>query len=59
MKNPNANLYDKADAKTEARALDEADAAIAAGRTISHEAMRKWLRSWGKQGELPPPKCGE
>jgi predicted transcriptional regulator len=59
MKNSQATLYDKPDAEAEARALEEAEADIAAGRTISHDAMRKWLRSWGKKNELPPPKCGE
>jgi predicted transcriptional regulator len=40
-------------------APDEAETDIAAGRVISHDAIRKWLRSWGKPDELPPPKCGE
>jgi predicted transcriptional regulator len=30
-----------------------------AGRTISHEAMKRWLLSWGTDELLPPPKCGE
>ena len=52
-------LFDKVDPKTEAQAVEDAEAAIAKGRVISHEAIRKWLRSWGKPNELPPPKCGE
>jgi len=52
-------LFDKPDPKSEARAVAEAEAAIAKGRVISHQAIRKWLRSWGKPNELPPPKCGE
>jgi len=36
-----------------------AEADILAGRTISHEAMRLWLRSWGTAHELPPPANGD
>jgi predicted transcriptional regulator len=28
---------------------------VRAGRTISHERTARWLRSWGKKRELPPP----
>ncbi len=27
-----------------------------AGRTVSYAKVREWLLSWGKPGELPPPK---
>jgi RHH-type transcriptional regulator, rel operon repressor / antitoxin RelB len=27
------------------------------GRTVSHEKVSRWLRSWGKKRELPPPVC--
>ena len=30
-----------------------------AGRFISHEAVKRWLLSWGTDNPLPPPKCGE
>lgn len=40
-------------------AIAEADADIAAGRTVSHEAVLRWVRSWGTENELPPPECGE
>jgi predicted transcriptional regulator len=30
---------------------------IEEGRTISHEKMSRWLRSWGKKRVLPPPSC--
>jgi RHH-type rel operon transcriptional repressor/antitoxin RelB len=30
---------------------------IEEGRTISHEKMSRWLRSWGKKRLLPPPSC--
>lgn len=53
------DLLDKLDPRTEERALSEAEKDIREGRVISHEAMKKWLKSWGKPGELPPPKRGE
>ena len=37
----------------------EADVQATTGKVISHEAVRRWLLSWGKANELPPPKCGE
>ena len=30
---------------------------VRAGRVISHEKTARWLRSWGKKRELPPPPC--
>jgi hypothetical protein len=30
---------------------------VAAGHYIKHEDMKAWLLSWGKDCELPPPKC--
>jgi RHH-type transcriptional regulator, rel operon repressor / antitoxin RelB len=35
------------------RAFAEADQS---GEWISHEAMEKWLMSWGTENELPPPE---
>jgi len=59
MSEPETALFEKPDPQVEDAALAEAEAAIAKGRVISHDAIRKWLRSWGKPNELPPPKCGE
>lgn len=42
-----------------AAAVAEAEADFAAGRVISHEAVTRWVRSWGTLDELPPPECGE
>lgn len=39
------------DATADAQAL----AAFKAGRVVSHEKVKAWLRSWGKPDELPPP----
>jgi predicted transcriptional regulator len=30
---------------------------VQAGRIISHGNASRWLRSWGKKRELPPPSC--
>jgi predicted transcriptional regulator len=30
---------------------------VQAGRLVSHEKTTRWLRSWGKKHELPPPSC--
>jgi predicted transcriptional regulator len=51
-------LFDETE--SEASAADsEGIADIEAGRVISHEAMKAWLLSWGKPGELPPPEVGD
>ncbi|HZZ66730.1 MAG TPA: CopG family transcriptional regulator [Phenylobacterium sp.] len=39
----------------DATADAEALAAFKAGRTVSHEKVMAWLRSWGTPNELPPP----
>ena len=36
-------------------AVEEGLADVEAGRVISHEEMRQWLLSWGKDDELEPP----
>ncbi|MGH9740865.1 MAG: CopG family ribbon-helix-helix protein [Candidatus Acidiferrum sp.] len=28
-----------------------------AGRTVPHEKVDRWLRSWGTKHEEPPPTC--
>lgn len=27
------------------------------GRVVSHARVSRWMRSWGKKRELPPPAC--
>ncbi len=53
------SVLEETDADAEERAMRDAEADLAADRVISHEAMTRWLRSWGKPDELPPPECGE
>jgi predicted transcriptional regulator len=59
MEQPELSFFEQIDDEAEARALQEAEAAYAAGRVVSHEAVALWLRSWGTPSELPRPKCGE
>ena len=47
------------DEEAEALAAAEGLADIAAGRVISGEAIKRWLRSWGTANELPPPQIGD
>ncbi|MDB5438672.1 MAG: CopG family transcriptional regulator [Caulobacteraceae bacterium] len=47
------------DEATEAAADARAEADMAAGRVVSHEAVSRWLLTWGKTGRPPRPKCGE
>jgi predicted transcriptional regulator len=39
--------------------IREGLADIEAGRTVPHEKVVAWVRSWGTENELPPPKCGD
>lgn len=48
-------LFD-ADQQAEADALRRAEEDIGAGRTVPHEQVAKWLKTWGKPGEQPMPR---
>ena len=52
---PETNPPMDAEREAKRRAVAEARADVAAGRVISHADMCKWLDSWGKPDELPPP----
>lgn len=52
-------VFDVPDAAADEAAMRRAEADFAAGRVISHDAMKRWLLSWGTDNPLPPPKCGE
>lgn len=52
-----ASIFDPEDEDAEERALLEAEADIAAGRTVPWEDVKRWLESWGTPTELPPPEC--
>ncbi len=53
------SIFDEIDTDADAVADAEGLADIDAGRTISHEAMKAWLLSWGTPDELPPPRIGD
>jgi len=53
------SLFDEIDEAAEEAAMVEGEADIAAGRVISHDAMKAWLLSWGTPDELPPPSVGD
>jgi predicted transcriptional regulator len=57
MRHPEPYLFDP-DEAAEAEADARARADFDAGRTISHQAMKAWLLSWGTPDELPPPPVG-
>ncbi len=48
-------IFDDIDKDAEARAIEEAEADVAAGQVVPHEDVVKWLRSWGTPNELPCP----
>ena len=56
---PDFDLFEEIDEEAEAAADADAEADFDAGRIISHEAMMRWIKSWGTPDELPPPECGE
>lgn len=54
-----SSLFDQVDPEDDARALAEAEAAVANGQLIDHQAMKDWLLSWGQADELPPPSVDQ
>ena len=56
---PEPAIFDDPDEAADEAAMAQGEADIAAGRVISHEAMKAWLLSWGTPNELPPPKVGD
>lgn len=51
-------LFDESDPATEAEADARAEADVRNGRLISHEAVKRWLRSIGTDEPLPRPRVG-
>lgn len=50
------DIFDEAHERSLTRALDEAEADIAAGRLVSHERVSAWLMSLGTNTPLPRPE---
>jgi predicted transcriptional regulator len=57
--NPDSAIFDDIDQAAEDAADAEALADLDAGRTISHQAVKRWLLSWRTPDELPPPRVGD
>ena len=52
-------LFDSADPREEAAADLRADADVAAGRLIGHDAVKRWIASWGTAKPLRRPQVGD
>ena len=52
-------LFDTSDPAAEAQADARADGDAAAGRVVSHSAVRRWLASWGTGARTPRPRAGD
>ncbi len=48
-------IFDDADELADEAAMLEGEADVKAGRTVPHEEVVKWLRTWGSPDEQPPP----
>ena len=55
---PLPSIFDEIDEAAEERAWaeGEGDADADAGRLIPHGEVVQWVKSWGTENELPPPK---
>ena len=47
------------DPASEAAADARADADARAGRLVDHDAMKRWLRSWGTPNRAAKPTAGD
>lgn len=54
-----ATLFDRPDPEREAQADARAEADVREGRLVSHDAVKKWLSSWGSERRLPRPRVGD
>ena len=52
-------LFDTSDPAAEADADARAEADVCNGRLISHDAVKRWLSSWGSTEPLPRPRVGD
>jgi predicted transcriptional regulator len=56
---PEPSIFDETDEAADARAWQEGEADADAGRVVPHDAVVRWLQSWGTPDELLPPQCAE
>ena len=59
MAKPEPSVFDQPDDDADEAAMVRGEADADAGRVVSHEAVSRWLASWGTPNPLPRPKCGE
>jgi predicted transcriptional regulator len=51
------SLFDESDPAAEAAADARADADVKAGRLIGHDAVRRWIASWGTATPMARPRA--
>ena len=52
-------LFDSLDPQAEAEADTRAEGDVAAGRLIGHDAVKRWIASWGSDKPLARPRVGD
>lgn len=50
------SLFDDSDPAAEAASDARAEADVKAGRLISHDAVKRWIGSWGTDAPLARPR---
>ncbi|MGL4314600.1 MAG: antitoxin [Sphingomonas sp.] len=53
------SIFDTVDPQAERAADARAEADVRAGRLVSHDAVKRWLSSWGTDKPLPRPRIGD
>jgi len=58
---PDKSIFDELgdDPKSETAADARAEADARAGRLVGHDAMKRWLKTWGTANRAPKPTAGE
>lgn len=56
---PRKTLFDSVDPEAEAAADARAEADVEAGRLVGHDAVKRWVRSWGTDEPLSRPLIGD
>lgn len=56
---PKPSIFDEDNQAAIGAADAEGLADLEAGRTVSWEAVERWLQSWGTPEPLPPPQVGD
>jgi len=59
MAKSETSIFDQPDDEADEQALKRGEADADAGRVVSHDAVSRWLKSWGTPNRSPRPKCGK